>query len=142
MSDRTSQIIGRLSRINAYVVVVAFFLFITFIVGDSNLYKRYTYDEKIRSLEREIDLYDKEIEMNTIKLNDIRVNREGLERYAREEFFMKRPNEDVITHMDLHALRPARRGWGCALHHALDVCAVALCHRCGRRDGELPDGTY
>ncbi|PNE25509.1 septum formation initiator [Tannerella sp. oral taxon 808] len=96
MSDRTSQIIGRLSRINAYVVVVAFFLFITFIVGDSNLYKRYTYDEKIRSLEREIDLYDKEIEMNTIKLNDIRVNREGLERYAREEFFMKRPNEDVF----------------------------------------------
>ena len=96
MSDRTSQIIGRISRINAYVVVVAFFLFITFIVGDSNLYKRYTYDEKIRSLEREIDLYDKEIEMNTIKLNDIRVNREGLERYAREEFFMKRPNEDVF----------------------------------------------
>lgn len=96
MSDRTSQIIGRLSRINAYVVVVAFFLFITFIVGDSNLYKRYTYDEKIRSLEREIDLYDKEIEMNTIKLNDIHVNREGLERYAREEFFMKRPNEDVF----------------------------------------------
>ncbi|PNE26435.1 septum formation initiator [Tannerella sp. oral taxon 808] len=96
MSDRTSQIIGRLSRINAYVVVVAFFLFITFIVGDSNLYKRYTYDEKIRSLEREIDLYDKEIKMNTIKLNDIRVNREGLERYAREEFFMKRPNEDVF----------------------------------------------
>ena len=96
MSDRTSQIIGRLSRINAYVVVVAFFLFITFIVGDSNLYKRYTYDEKIRSLEREIDAYDKEIEMNTIKLNDIRVNREGLERYAREEFFMKRPNEDVF----------------------------------------------
>lgn len=96
MSDRTSQIIGRLSRINAYVVVVAFFFFITFIVGDSNLYKRYTYDEKIRSLEREIDLYDKEIEMNTIKLNDIRVNREGLERYAREEFFMKRPNEDVF----------------------------------------------
>ena len=96
MSDRTSQIIGRLSRINAYVVVVAFFLFITFIVGDSNLYKRYTYDEKIRSLEREIDLYDKEIEMNTIKLNDIRVNSEGLERYAREEFFMKRPNEDVF----------------------------------------------
>ena len=96
MSDRTSQIIGRLSRINAYVVVVAFFLFITFIVGDSNLYKRYTYDEKIRSLEREIDLYDKEIEMNTIKMNDIHVNREGLERYAREEFFMKRPNEDVF----------------------------------------------
>jgi len=96
MSDRTSQIIRKLSRVNTYVVVVAFFLFITFIVGDSNLYKRYTYDEKIRRLEREIRHYKKEIETDRRKLEDIRTNREGLERYAREEFYMKRANEDVF----------------------------------------------
>ena len=96
MSDRTSQIIRNLSRVNSYVVVVAFFLFITFIVGDSNLYKRYTYDEKIRRLEREIRHYKKEIETDRRKLEDISTNREGLERYAREEFYMKRPNEDVF----------------------------------------------
>ncbi|RKW65137.1 MAG: septum formation initiator family protein [Tannerella sp.] len=96
MSDRTSQIIRKLSRVNTYVVVVAFFLFITFVVGDSNLYKRYTYDEKIRRLEREIRHYKKEIETDRKKLDDIRTNREGLERYAREEFYMKRANEDVF----------------------------------------------
>ena len=96
MSDRTSQIIRKLSRVNAYVVVVAFFPFITFVVGDSNLYKRYTYDEKIRRLEREIRHYKKEIETDRKKLDDIRTNREGLERYAREEFYMKRANEDVF----------------------------------------------
>ena len=96
MSDRTSQIIRKLSRVNTYVVVVAFFLFITFVVGDSNLYKRYTYDEKIRRLEREIRHYKKEIETDRKKLDDIRINREGLERYAREEFYMKRANEDVF----------------------------------------------
>lgn len=96
MSDRTSQIIRKLSRVNTYVVVVAFFLFITFVVGDSNLYKRYTYDEKIRRLEREIRYYKKEIETDRKKLDDIRTNREGLERYAREEFYMKRANEDVF----------------------------------------------
>ena len=96
MSDRTSQIIRKLSRVNTYVVVVAFFLFITFVVGDSNLYKRYTYDEKIRRLEREIRHYKKEIETDRKKLDDIRTNREGLERYAREEFYMKRTNEDVF----------------------------------------------
>ena len=92
MSDRTSQIIRKLSRINTYVVVVVFFLFITFVVGD----KRYTYDEKIRRLEREIRHYKKEIETDRKKLDDIRTNREGLERYAREEFYMKRANEDVF----------------------------------------------
>ena len=96
MSDRTSQIIRKLSRVNTYVVVVAFFLFITFVVGDSNLYKRYTYDEKIRRLEREIRHYKKEIETDRKKLDDIRTNREGLERYAREEFYMKRATEDVF----------------------------------------------
>lgn len=96
MSDRTSQIIRKLSRVNTYVVVVVFFLFITFVVGDSNLYKRYTYDEKIRRLEREIRHYKKEIETDRKKLDDIRTNREGLERYAREEFYMKRTNEDVF----------------------------------------------
>ena len=96
MSDRTSQIIRKLSRVNTYVVVVVFFLFITFVVGDSNLYKRYTYDEKIRRLEREIRHYKKEIETDRKKLDDIRTNRERLERYAREEFYMKRANEDVF----------------------------------------------
>ena len=96
MSERTSEIIRKLSRVNSYVVVVAFFLFITFVVGDSNLYKRYTYDEKIRRLEREIRHYKKEIETDRKKLDDIRTNREGLERYAREEFYMKRANEDVF----------------------------------------------
>ena len=96
MSDRTSQIIRKLSRVNTYVVVVVFFLFITFVVGDSNLYKRYPYDEKIRRLEREIRHYKKEIETDRKKLDDIRTNREGLERYAREEFYMKRANEDVF----------------------------------------------
>ena len=96
MSDRTSQIIRKLSRVNTYVVVVVFFLFITFVVGDSNLYKRYTYDDNIRRLEREIRHYKKEIETDRKKLDDIRTNREGLERYAREEFYMKRANEDVF----------------------------------------------
>ena len=56
---------------------------------------RYTYDEKIRSLEKEIKHYQKEIEINSKKLNDLHTDKEGLERFAREEYFMKKPNEDV-----------------------------------------------
>ena len=36
-----------LSWINAYWLVTIVFLIVTFTVGDSSLYKRYTYDEKI-----------------------------------------------------------------------------------------------
>ena len=84
-----------LSRINAYWLVTIVFFALTFIMGDSSLYKRYTYDEKIRSLEKEIKHYQKEIEINSKKLNDLHTDKEGLERFAREEYFMKKPDEDV-----------------------------------------------
>ena len=84
-----------LSRINAYWLVTIVFFALTFVMGDSSLYKRYTYDEKIRSLEKEIKHYQKEIEINSKKLNDLHTDKEGLERFAREEYFMKKPNEYV-----------------------------------------------
>ena len=84
-----------LSRINAYWLVTIVFFALTFVMGDSSLYKRYTYDEKIRSLEKEIKHYQKEIDINSKKLNDLHTDKEGLERFAREEYFMKKPNEDV-----------------------------------------------
>lgn len=84
-----------LSRINAYWLVTIVFFALTFVMGDSSLYKRYTYDEKIRSLEKEIKHYQKEIEINSKKLNDLHTDKEGRERFAREEYFMKKPNEDV-----------------------------------------------
>ena len=63
--------------------------------SDSNLYKRYMYDERIRNLEKEIKFYRDEIETNRKKLDELRTDKEGLERFAREEYFMKRENEDV-----------------------------------------------
>ena len=84
-----------LSRINAYWLVTIVFFALTFVMGDSSLYKRYTYDEKIRSQEKEIKHYQKEIEINSKKLNDLHTDKEGLERFVREEYFMKKPNEDV-----------------------------------------------
>ena len=89
-----------LSRINAYWLVTIVFFALTFVMGDSSLYKRYTYDEKIRSLEKEIKHYQKEIEINSKKLNDLHTDKEGLERFAREEYFMKKPNEDVYIIMN------------------------------------------
>jgi cell division protein FtsB len=79
-----------------YGLVTVFFLVITFVVGDSNLVRRYSYDEKIRDLENEINHYRKEIAAGRKKINDLRFNREWLERYAREEYFMKKENEDVF----------------------------------------------
>jgi cell division protein FtsB len=85
-----------LSKVNVYVLVTIGVVALTFTAGDSNLYIRYTYDEKIRELEKEIKYYQDEIKINKEKLNSLRTDKEGLEQFAREEYYMKKPNEDVF----------------------------------------------
>jgi len=82
--------------INAYWLVFFIFVILTFSVGDSSLYKRYTYNEKIRTLENEIDHYENDIQVNSKKLHDLHTDKDGLERFAREEYFMKRDSEDIF----------------------------------------------
>lgn len=88
------------TKINAYWWVTIGFLILTFTAGDSNLYQRYIYDEKIRSLEKEIKHYQEEIRINSQKLEDLHTDKDGLERFAREEYHMKRSNEDVYIIKD------------------------------------------
>ncbi len=89
-----------ISKVNPYWLVTIIFIALTFTAGDSNLYMRYKYDERIRSLEKEIEMYKEVIEVNSNKLHDLNTNKEGLERFAREEYLMKRSNEDVFIIKD------------------------------------------
>ena len=85
-----------LAGLNKYWLVTILFLAITFIIGDSNLYNRYKYNERIRYLESELNRLNKEIEQNRKKIREIQTDREGLERFAREEYLMKKENEDLF----------------------------------------------
>jgi len=85
-----------LAGLNKYWLVTILFLAVTFLVGDSNLYNRYKYDEKIHFLENEISRQKKEIEQNKQKIQELKTDREGLERFAREEYLMKKESEDIF----------------------------------------------
>ncbi|HCC51761.1 MAG TPA: septum formation initiator [Porphyromonadaceae bacterium] len=85
-----------LAGLNKYWLVTILFLAITFFIGDSNLYNRYKYDEKIRTLENEINRYKKEIERNRKKIQELQTDKVGLEQFAREEYLMKKEDEDLF----------------------------------------------
>jgi cell division protein FtsB len=85
-----------IAGLNKYWIVTILFLAFTFMIGDSNIYNRYKYDEKIRSLENEIEKYRKEIEGNRKKIKELQTDKVGLEQFAREEYFMKKPDEDIF----------------------------------------------
>ncbi|MDR1524338.1 MAG: septum formation initiator family protein [Tannerella sp.] len=85
-----------LAGLNKYWLVTILFFAFTFLIGDSNLYHRYIYDEKIRTLENEIQRYKKEIEQNKKKLQELQTDKPGLEQFAREEYLMKKEDEDLF----------------------------------------------
>ncbi|MDR2148628.1 MAG: septum formation initiator family protein [Tannerella sp.] len=85
-----------IAGLNKYWLVTVIFLVFTFLTGDSNIYNRYKYDEKIRSLENEIERYRKEIEQNQRKIEELQTDKTGLEQFAREEYLMKKPDEDLF----------------------------------------------
>ncbi|OAV66579.1 Septum formation initiator [Bacteroidales bacterium Barb6] len=85
-----------LFRANAYQIVAFAFVLLTFTTGDSSLYRRFTYEQKIRSLEKEIEHYQKEIEANRKRLDNLHTDKQSLEHFAREEYLMKKPGEDIF----------------------------------------------
>lgn len=82
--------------INKYYVAIFIFLIVTFCIGDSTLQKRYAYDQEINRLQKEIEYYNKLKEENSRKLESLKNDNESLEKYAREQFHMTKPDEDLF----------------------------------------------
>ena len=47
-------------------------------------------------MKKQIDFYRKKTEENKVKLYELRSNKENLEKFARENYFMKKENEEVF----------------------------------------------
>ena len=89
---------SKLRRIvlNKYVLVLVVFLVFILFFDQHNLINRWKTGRNIRSLEKEIRFYNDEIEMNKKKMNDMQVSDESMEKYAREQYYLKKDSEDIF----------------------------------------------
>lgn len=78
------------------VGVLVFVVVMLFLFSDSNIKKRIDSDKEIRSLKKQIEFYRKKTEEDKVKLYELRSNKENLEKFARENYFMKKENEEVF----------------------------------------------
>ena len=82
--------------LNKYVVtLVGFFIFLIFF-DNHNLISRWETSRKINSMEKEIKFYQSEIDKNKAKMNEMQTSDETLEKYAREQYHLKKDSEDVF----------------------------------------------
>ncbi|MBO6515192.1 MAG: septum formation initiator family protein [Bacteroidia bacterium] len=81
---------------NRYVLVfAALAIWLTFF-DQNNFVYQYKLGKQIEELEKEKTFYEKEIQLLKEQREALNTDEEMLERYAREQFLMKRPNEDLF----------------------------------------------
>ncbi|MDR0732506.1 MAG: septum formation initiator family protein [Dysgonamonadaceae bacterium] len=83
-------------KLNKYWATLIIFTLVTFFTGDSTILQRISYDRQIKRLKSEIDFYTKEKEKNKKQLDAIKSSKESLERYAREQYLMTNPDEELF----------------------------------------------
>ena len=81
---------------NKYVLVLVLFGVWMVFFEENDLLSRFQYDRKIRKLNNEIAYYEKEIEQSNRKMVELQSSSENLEKYAREQYLMKKANEDIF----------------------------------------------
>jgi cell division protein FtsB len=82
---------------NKYVIAsVAFLVWISFF-DRNDFITTHSYQSKLEALQKEKRYYEEEIGKNKTELNDLMTNRDNLEKYGRENYFMKKDNEEIFV---------------------------------------------
>lgn len=79
---------------NKYVLILIFFTVWMLFFDDYAYLNHRVLNKEINTLEKNRDYYLKEIEQDEKQINLLK-NPDYIEKYAREQYFMKRENEDI-----------------------------------------------
>lgn len=82
---------------NKYLMAVLVFLVWLMIFDNNSLIDRVKYLNILQEMEVEKQYYLERIEEDSRRLNELKTDRDNLEKFAREQYFMKKENEDVFV---------------------------------------------
>ena len=82
---------------NKYVLTISVFAIWMLFFDQNNVVDRLRMSSEIRQLEADREYYLEQIEKDSTRLHELTTNKENLEKYAREQFLMKKKNEDVFV---------------------------------------------
>jgi cell division protein FtsB len=74
----------------AFIIWIAFF-------DQNNIMTQYSYHSELNLLKNEKNYFDKAIEKTSKELNDLTKNPATLEKFARENYYMKKENEEIFV---------------------------------------------
>ncbi len=82
---------------NKYLIALVIFAVIILFTDHNNFFEQWNRKQELKELQTKKEYYQQEIDKTKKQLADLSNNPAALEKYARENFFMKRSNEDVFV---------------------------------------------
>ena len=80
---------------NKYVLTILIFLIWIILLDSNNLLARYREVRELRNLRNDKDYYVNKIEVDRRKLQELKTDDHNLEKFAREQYRMKKSDEDL-----------------------------------------------
>jgi cell division protein FtsB len=80
-----------------YLVALLVFVGWVMFFDENNLMKHRQNQEELALLQEQVDFYKHKIEADKRKLYELQTNDQNLEKFAREQFLMKKADEDIFV---------------------------------------------
>jgi cell division protein DivIC len=80
---------------NRYILTIVIFLVWLILLDSNNLISRNKEMRELHSLKTDKEYYTKRIEADRKKLHELKTDNRNLEKFAREQYHMKKPDEDI-----------------------------------------------
>ena len=80
---------------NKYLLTIIIFVVWLLLLDSNNLISRHKEMKNLRKLKSDREYYVKRIEEDKRKLHELRTDNRDLEKFAREQYRMKKPDEDL-----------------------------------------------
>lgn len=81
---------------NKYILTSIFFIVWVIFFDNNNLLDRVNNIRVLNQLNKDHDYYKEKISIDSKRLDELRTNKENLEKFAREQYLMKKKNEDIF----------------------------------------------
>jgi cell division protein DivIC len=93
------KILIRIFR-NKYILTLLVLIVWLLVFDRNNLIDRAKYLKALDEMEEQKIYYIEKIRHDSVRLNELRTDAENLEKFAREQYLMKKENEDIFVIVD------------------------------------------
>lgn len=81
---------------NKFLIATLIFLLWIIFFDENNVRSILRFQKKNREMKTEIEYYKEKIKKDSMRIIELKSSKENLEKFAREQYYMKSPNEDIF----------------------------------------------